>query len=223
MPNRTGKLVDMPSRGDALTTKCYTHDMKILTIDEIEKLHKKHAPTQDVFNEIWEHCKIVRDIALNLQNKQGLKLNTDLVTAGALLHDIGVYRLYNANNILDEANYIQHGSKGYELLKEEEASEELARFASHHTGVGLTADEIRKNNLPLPHVDFLADTGEERLVMYADKFHSKLPSQFNTLKWYKEHVGRFGEEKVQTFEAMACNFGEPDVQSLAIKYGQNYR
>lgn len=197
--------------------------MNILTFDEIEKLHKKHAPTLDVFNEIWEHCKIVRDIALDLQSKKNLKLNTDLLVAGALLHDIGVYRLYNADNELDEANYIQHGTKGYELLKDEGVTEELARFGSHHTGVGLTADEIRQNDLPLPHEDFLADTEEERLVMYADKFHSKLPSQFNTLEWYKEHVKRFGEEKVRIFESMAQDFGEPDIPSLAVKYSQNDR
>lgn len=34
-------------------------------------------------------------------------------------------------------------------------------------------------NLPVPPADYLAETAEERLVMYADKFHSKSrPTRF---------------------------------------------
>ncbi len=36
-----------------------------------------------------------------------------------------------------------------------------------------------RQNLPVPPADYLAETPEERLVMYADKFHSK------------SHPGRF--------------------------------
>ena len=46
-------------------------------------------------------------------------------------------------------------------------------MASHHTGVGLTAEQILHRKLPLPAVDLLAETVEEELVMYADAFHTK--------------------------------------------------
>lgn len=42
-----------------------------------------------------------------------------------------------------------------------------------HTGVGLTKEDVLVQGLPLPPADYVAITPEERLVMYADKFHSK--------------------------------------------------
>jgi len=59
--------------------------------------------------------------------------------------------------------------------------------------------------------------------MYADKFHSKHPSQFNTFEWYKKYVARFGDHKVKLFEQMAIDFGNPNVKKLAELYKQNYR
>lgn len=63
-------------------------------------------------------------------------------------------------------------TEGEAILKSEGFPEKLWRFASHHTGVGLTRDVINQK-LPLPEADYLVETDEELLVMYADKFHSK--------------------------------------------------
>jgi hypothetical protein len=49
------------------------------------------------------------------------------VRAGRLLHDIGVYRLYDAAGKLDHANYIRHGFLGYGLLAEEGFPEAVGR------------------------------------------------------------------------------------------------
>jgi len=119
--------------------------MLLPKINDIKLLHKKYAPSQQVFEELWQHCEIVKTIAIELIDKKKLKsIDRDLVEVGCLLHDIGVYRLYNKNNQIDEQNYIRHGVIGYELLKENDFDEQLCRFAKHHTGVGLTADEIAK-------------------------------------------------------------------------------
>ena len=100
-------------------------------------------------------------------------------------------------------NYIRHGILGYELLQEEGLPEAICRFASHHTGVGLTRDDVIAQRLPLPPADYLAETGEERLVMYADKFHSKkTPPVLLTAPAYAASVRRFGAEKVAAFQAM---------------------
>jgi uncharacterized protein len=197
--------------------------MNLPDIHEIEALHRKHAPSEEVFKEIWQHCEIVSRIAEACIETRDLRgIDKDLVRVGCMLHDIGVYRLYDTNGVMDEDNYIRHGVLGYELLKQEGYDDILCRFASHHTGVGLTAEEIKASNLPLPAVDMLADTEEERLVMYADKFHSKLPSHFNTIETYKKHIQRFGDHKVKMFEGMIIEFGEPDVKGLAALYGQEY-
>jgi uncharacterized protein len=142
------------------------------------------------------------------------------VRAGSLLHDIGVYRLYDDAGHLGHANYIRHGVLGYELLRADGLPEAICRFASHHTGVGLSRADVLAQRLPIPPADYLAETGEERLVMYADKFHSKTtPPVFRTASASAARLRRFGEEKVMAFQALRETFGEPDLAALSKTYG----
>jgi uncharacterized protein len=187
--------------------------------DAIVALHKKYAPTDDAFDLIFTHCTIVWEIAEQLIDKTDVKLDKSLVMTGCLLHDIGVYRLYLPDGTIDHKNYIKHGTLGDELLKEEGFNEELRRFASSHTGVGLRKQEIIDENLPLPHEDFLAHTPEEELVMYSDKFHTKsTPPKLMTAAAYEESVRKFGEDKVTKFKQFQQQFGVPDLNPVAQKY-----
>lgn len=189
--------------------------------DEIRALHEKYAPTAEAFALVHTHCEIVWRIAEQLLSAPHLAhLDADLVRAGCLLHDIGVYRLYDADGRLDHAQYIRHGLLGDELLAQEGHPEPLRRFCSHHTGVGLTRHDILTQNLPLPLADYLAVTEEERLVMYADKFHSKSrPSTYLTPDEYATHIRRFGEDKVTAFHALRTEFGDPNLSGLAPGHG----
>jgi uncharacterized protein len=196
--------------------------MRIPTDEEIFGLHEKHAPTADALDLVYTHCVIVCGIAEQLFSRSGpsLEIDINLARAGGLLHDIGVYRLYDDAGNLDRGNYIRHGILGYELLQEEGLPEAICRFASHHTGVGLSRDDVLVQELPLPPADYLAETGEERLVMYADKFHSKkTPPVFLTAPAYAARVRRFGEGKVAAFQAMRATFGEPDLAPFTDAYG----
>lgn len=200
--------------------------MKLPSPAEIEALHHRYAPNQDAFEAVYIHCQIVWDIArqLMIDSSSRFSVDEELVKVGALLHDIGVYRLYNSQGKVDQANYIRHGILGEDVLKEAGFDEVMCRFASRHTGVGLSKNDIVLQKLPLPPQDFLAETDEELLVMYADKFHSKTdPPCFNTANYYKQHVRRFGEDKVTKFEEMIQKFGVPDIDRLAKKYGHNIR
>lgn len=181
-------------------------------------LHEKHAPTPEAFDLVYTHCLIVCEVAEQLHSRAGADI--DMVRAGSLLHDIGVYRLYDDYGQLDHANYVRHGLLGHELLMEEGFSEGIRRFASRHTGVGLRREDVIRQELPLPPDDYLAETGEETLVMYADKFHSKTtPPTFVTAEAYAASVRRFGEEKVSAFASMRGMFGEPDLAALSASYG----
>jgi uncharacterized protein len=196
--------------------------MRIPTDEDILRLHEKHAPTTKAFDLVYTHCVIVCGIAKQLHSRMGSdqEIDIDLARAGALLHDVGVYRLYDPAGNLDGANYIRHGILGYELLQEEGLPEAICRFASHHTGVGLTREDVIAQRLPLPPADYLAETGEERLVMYADKFHSKkTPPVLLTAPVYAANVRRFGAEKVAAFQAMRAEFGEPDLEPFSAAYG----
>ncbi|MEU9224099.1 HD domain-containing protein [Streptomyces massasporeus] len=147
-------------------------------------------------------------------------LDAELVRAGCLLHDIGVYRLYGEDGRLDHGNYIRHGPLGHEIFEAEGFPETLRGFCSHHTGVGLTRRDIVRQELPLPPADYLAVTQEERLVMYADKCHTKSrPSTFLSPDEYAAHVRRFGEDKVIAFQVLRAEFGEPDLTGPVPGFG----
>lgn len=194
--------------------------VRIPTDSEIRALHERFAPGRAAFDLVFTHCEIVCRVAEQLLAGAGHSLDVALVRAGCLLHDIGVYRLYDAAGRLDEATYIRHGVLGEELLRELGLPEVLCRFCSHHTGTGITREEVAARGLPLPPGDYLAETGEEELVMYADKFHTKKsPPAFVSAATFLSSVRRFGEDKPARFAAMVQRFGEPDLEPLSAEYG----
>jgi uncharacterized protein len=183
------------------------------TPEEIRALHREVAPDAEAFELVYTHCEIVWAVAAELIAARGPAVDADLVRAGCLLHDVGVH-------LLGGSPYIRHGVLGEELLLSRGFPPAVARFCGHHTGVGITRDDVRRQELPLPLGDYLADSGEERLVMYADKFHTKsTPPVFVTTATYRKSVSRFGGEHVARFSALVEEFGEPDLEVLARKYG----
>ncbi|MCX4390830.1 HD domain-containing protein [Micromonospora peucetia] len=187
---------------------------------QIRALHERYAPTPEALDLVHTHCRIVCGLAEQLLDGLGAHaLDVELVRAGSLLHDIGVYRLYGPSGVLDQKNYVRHGVLGYELLRDLGFPEALCRFCSHHTGVGLSREDVLQQGLPLPVGDYLAETDEERLVMYADKFHSKTsPPTFVSANSYLAGVRRFGEDKATRFMFMVAEFGEPDLAVLEGEY-----
>ncbi|MEV7870609.1 HD domain-containing protein [Streptomyces sp. NPDC088124] len=194
--------------------------MILPTVNEIRALHERYAPSHEALDLVFTHCEIVCGIAAQLVAQTAIPLDADLVRVGALLHDIGVYRLYDQAGRLDHRDYIRHGVLGYEILREEGFPEPLRRFCSCHTGVGITRHDIRERKLAIPETDYLAETVEEQLVMYADKFHSKTtPPTFLTADSYAAQVERFGTDKVHAFGLLRARFGEPDLTSARARYG----
>ncbi|WP_031519787.1 HD domain-containing protein [Streptomyces sp. NRRL F-5123] len=195
------------------------------TPEDIRRLHERYAPSPQAFESVHGHCVIVWRIAEQLLDALAARgtpaaVDRDLVRAGCLVHDIGVYRLYDADGGgFDRANYIRHGLLGHEILAAEGLPEVLCRFCSHHTGVGLTKNDVTRQNLPLPPADYLAETPEEQLVMYADKFHSKsTPPRFLTPAAYTTAVRRFGDAKAEAFTHLRHTFGDPDVHTLSTTH-----
>ncbi|WP_165985830.1 HD domain-containing protein [Streptomyces sp. YIM 98790] len=188
--------------------------MDVPAEDEIRALHEEHAPSAEALELVHGHCVQVWRIAEQLIARGGLAVDAELVRAGCLLHDIGVYRLYDRDGRLDHRNYVRHGILGHELLAAAGYPEELCRFCSCHTGTGLTRADIIEQHLPLPPVDHVAKTAEERLVMYADKFHTKsAPHRLLTFAEYAAFIGGFGAHKVAAFAALRDEFGLPGPSS----------
>jgi uncharacterized protein len=201
--------------------------MQIPDDEEIFALHVRHAPTPEALAIVYTHSEIVRRIAAALLRGLGTaadSIDAGLVRAGCLLHDVGVYRLYDAAGRLGHESYIRHGVLGHELLAEAGYPEALCRFASHHTGVGITRKDVIGQELPLPPADYLAETPEEALVMYADKFHTKsTPPSFLTADTYQAEVTWFGADKPAAFARLRKWFGEPDLAALSAAYGHGVR
>ncbi|GAA1363507.1 HDIG domain-containing metalloprotein [Catellatospora chokoriensis] len=189
------------------------------TDEQIRELHERYAPTPEAFDLVYTHCVIVCAVAEQLLDGRRSAYDVDLVRAGSLLHDIGVYRLYDADGRLDHRDYVRHGLLGHDLLRELGFPEALCRFCSCHTGVGLTREDVLHQQLPLPVADYVAETDEEQLVMYADKFHSKTtPPTFVTAAAYTADVRRFGADKAARFTALVAHYGEPDLTRLAEQH-----
>lgn len=191
---------------------------------EIVELHERLAPHPAALELVLTHCRVVRRIAeqlaCGLGARSGPALDLELVRAGCLLHDVGVYRLYRPDGDIDHASYLRHGVLGHELLRDLGYAEALCRFASRHTGVGLTREDVVAQHLPIPVDDYTPHSIEEQLVAYADAFHSKThPPTFVAPDTYARRIARFGTDKADRFATLRTRFGEPDLTAASAEYG----
>ena len=198
---------------------------QIPTENEIKKLHLKNAKgkfKKEFFDLVWTHSNIVKDISLNIAKKlkkKDIDVNTGILVAGALLHDIGVYRCYfeSLNEDKNTEPYIRHGVIGEEIILRAGYSSAIARFAAVHIGTGFTKENILRENLPLPKKDYLPETIEEEIVAYADQFHTKEPS-FVTFNQAMEKLSKFDNSKVKRMNKYKRMFGIPDLRAIKIQY-----
>ncbi|KIH99007.1 phosphohydrolase [Streptomonospora alba] len=194
--------------------------MRVPSDDEIRALHAEHAPTREAFDLVYTHCTIVSAIAADLLSRAPTRLDPDLVRAGSMLHDIGVYRLYDRSGRLDYPRYVRHGILGRDLLAEQGYPDALGRFCSCHTGMGITREDVRAQDLPIPQDDYIAESAEEELVMFADKFHSKSrPPILVSPATAAARMRRFGEDKELRFKSLLATYGEPDLSPLHEAHG----
>jgi len=78
--------------------------------------------------------------------------------------------------------------------------ENVGRVCSHHTGAGITKEEIAEQQLPLPQQDFMPETLEEKVICYADKFFSKTrPMEEKSLEHVERSLAKFGEGSLKRF------------------------
>jgi uncharacterized protein len=139
----------------------------------------------------------------------GIYPDIGLIAIGGLAHDIGSYSVFDpSGNHFDHKRYILHGINGYHLLLDRGYGEQIAQFARNHTGVGITADDVVRQHLPLPVADYLPKTVEQEIVMYADKFHTKSqPPRFLTDEEALASAVRFGDDNARRFLALRLKYG----------------
>ena len=181
-------------------------------IEIAQILNRYYLPGEPITVLLWRHSQQVATLATKIaHNNPHLHIDLTFLHEAAMLHDIGVFRT-NAPSIYCHGNaqYIQHGIIGAELLRAE-GLEAHARVCECHIGVGLSIQDIIEQNLPLPHRDMLPETLEEKLVCYADNFFSKSqPDVQRTFTQVRNSIARFGNENVERFDKLAQLFGKID-------------
>lgn len=155
--------------------------MKVHKIPTKEKcltiLRKYNAPPQ-----VIDHCLIVTKIAERLC-EQIYDINTELVIAASMLHDIGRSKDHS----------IFHAIEGVKILENENLDQRLILIVKKHIGTGITETEATK--LGLPPDDYIPKTAEEIVVSYSDNLAcgAKECSFDETLKKF---ISEFGEDSI---------------------------
>jgi uncharacterized protein len=121
----------------------------------LEILRQNHCPTK-----VIEHCQAVASLALELAGKlvtKNLKVNLQLVLAGALLHDLGRCKTHS----------VDHAVVGAQIAEVSGLPDEVVCIIKRHVGAGITSEEALW--LGWPKDIYVPLTLEEKIVSYADK------------------------------------------------------
>jgi len=181
-------------------------------MDPLEVIGRYYRPGSELHRILVAHSRNVAEKALRIATaRPELKPDAEFVYAAAMLHDIGIFKtaapMIGCNG---RHPYVVHGILGRELM-EGLGMYRHAMVCERHVGVGLTAEEIVAQGLPLPPRDMLPVTIEEKIICYADKFFSKIGDGAETEKPLEEvlsKVERYGPGPLERFTAWARLFGE---------------
>ncbi len=131
--------------------------------------------------------EIANEIAVKI-SRNGVRIDLQLVSLGALIHDIG----------RSSTHGIDHGIAGAGILREsmfcarvfnDQDREALARICERHIGGGIPANDAVKAGLPAR--DFVPLTIEEKVVAHADNLvRNGVVSLEETLRVLKRRFGK---------------------------------
>ncbi len=181
-------------------------------IDPIALLEKHYAPGSDSHRILLQHSEQVAAKALAVARKlTTTRVDLDFIHEAALLHDVGIlFTSVPQLGCRGELPYLCHGIKGRELL-DKEGLPRHGLVCERHIGVGLSAEEIVRQRLPLPARDMLPISLEEQIVTYADLFFSKNPAKSGkerSVDKVRKSLARHGEDKVAVFDRWHERFGD---------------
>lgn len=179
-------------------------------MNSVTLLEKFYTPGQLCHLLLLRHSQLVAEKAEAIARRLPQEVDVSFVREAALLHDIGIVHTAAPElGCFGELPYLCHGYKGREML-EAEGLPRHALVCERHIGVGLTAEEIRRQKLPLPERDMLPLCIEEQIVAYADLFYSKNPERSElkrSVGEVRESLLRFGPEKAAIFDLWHARFG----------------
>ncbi len=185
------------------------------SIRPVELIDKYYLDSAKARKILLDHSRQVTKRALKIARYRLNFEPVDLqfIAEAAMLHDIGIIKTDTPDlGCHGSRPYLEHGIAGSKILTDEGLLQH-ALVCERHIGIGLTAEEIRKQNLPLPQRDMKPESLEEKIICYADLFYSKSLNKRGKEKSVNEvrsSLGQFGEEKVAVFNQWLDLF-EPEL------------
>jgi uncharacterized protein (TIGR00295 family) len=132
--------------------------------------------------DVIEHAQLVEAIALSfaqaINEKHTGKVDEKLVTAGALLHDLGRAKTHD----------IKHVEWGVQMAEEMRLDPAVVEIIRKHVGGGLTPFDAQQ--LGLPAWNMMPETLEEKIVCHADSLVGAKGRR--TLKKTLKHIRKVG-------------------------------
>ena len=182
-----------------------------MNIDPYAIINNHYRGFEKARDILIEHSEAVATKAIKIARRQGLSDDEiQFIKEASLLHDIGMY-LCNAPSIgcYGKAPYICHGFMGHDLLATE-GWPIHALVCERHTGTGLSLEDIRQQNLPIPMRPMEPLSLPEKIITYADKFFSKNPGklgQEQDVNTVRAKLLKHGKEKLAIFDGWHKIFG----------------
>lgn len=171
-------------------------------------INKYYPEDNELRRMLLIHSRDVADKALAIADAHPeLGCDRTFLEEAAMLHDIGIVYTHAPSIYCNGTeHYIRHGVIGAQMLRREGLPRH-ALVCERHTGTGLTREQIERQNLPLPHEDFVPVSIEEQVICYADKFFSKSSLGVRrTVEQTARSLEKFGEDGVRKFMAWAERF-----------------
>jgi len=151
---------------------------RIPSREECLKILLGEGVNSSVLRHVLKVEEVAKDLASKVESK-GYNVDRELVTAGALLHDIGRAVTHD----------VSHGVVGGRIVRRRNLDERLARIVERHVGGGISREEAVE--LKLGPLSLVPETLEEKIVCYADKLvdGDRRIEFTETLKYFKEKLG----------------------------------
>ena len=157
---------------------------------------------------VIEHVETVEGIAVAIaraiNGRHPGMVDERLVSAGALLHDLGRARTHA----------IQHAAEGVTMAEERGLDPRLVEIIRRHVGAGLTPREAKA--LGLPEWDGMPRTLEEKIVCHADTLVGEQGRR--TLKQTIKHIRPKGapnyERRASRLHRLLSGLAEEDVDVI---------
>lgn len=155
---------------------------------DIALLRKAGVSEDDI-----RHCIKVAEKALEVAKRTGADINIELISRGALFHDLGKAKTHE----------IEHGNIGAEIGRQSGLSKELTDIMEKHIRGGLTEEEAR--DLGLPVKDYTLRTLEERIIIYADRLVDIIMDGIVDIRGDELEAERKFEEILRTYPKYGKN------------------